>query len=266
MSTEVAFNQTTVDASSTMVEVIAGKYYKLNGQYYDIRFPLHWATNSKCYSEDDGMFFYTGPEHCLNCRDYGSYNGVFIAYCLNCAISYKGDEERVCVGSDCDKATEEEIYKCVPFLRGIPLYEIGDARLLEINKSEFLEENAESEDSEELWKSYFPDHIVAAELEWINQRSQLYQHFPTSLPSVASPANFENAHSIEDEDEDEDEITMVDLHYPDDRAEREMRWKRQRMQEVEEYAHEDEDEITMADLYYPDDRTEREMRWRRQQN
>ena len=253
MSTEVAFNQTTVDASSTMVEVIAGKYYKFNGQYYDIRFPLHWATNSKCYSSESEMFFYTGPEHCLNCRDYGSYNGVFIAYCLNCAISYKGDEARVCATGDCSNATEEEIYAYAPFLRGIPLSEIGDVSLLEINNTPFVEEQ---EDPEERWMFCFPDHIISEELEWRNYRSQLYE--------IARSTEVEN-------EEDEDEITMADLHYPDDRTEREMRWRRQRMQEVEtadaevEVEEEDEDEITMADLYYPNDRTEREMRWRRQQ-
>lgn len=52
------------------------QYYTFRGIHYDIAFPLHNVLNETPNS---------GPHHCMNCRDYGMFRGVFIMYCANCA-------------------------------------------------------------------------------------------------------------------------------------------------------------------------------------
>ena len=53
-----------------------GDYYSYRGQLYINQFPQMWATSHVAE---------TGPEECENCAFYGSWNGVFIGYCMNCA-------------------------------------------------------------------------------------------------------------------------------------------------------------------------------------
>lgn len=53
-----------------------------DGYKYVDTFPRDWLENEhpKC-----------GPVNCSNCRTYGSINGIFVGYCLNCACSdFKG--------------------------------------------------------------------------------------------------------------------------------------------------------------------------------
>jgi hypothetical protein len=52
-------------------------FYMIEQYKYANSFPHEWAM-----SHFDG----TGPEQCGNCYDYGSTDGVFLGYCLNCAI------------------------------------------------------------------------------------------------------------------------------------------------------------------------------------
>ena len=59
-------------------------FYVFKGIVYDRHFPIEWAMNPKKIDND----FTCGPTDCLNCLDYGSYNGVFIGYCANCAQEY----------------------------------------------------------------------------------------------------------------------------------------------------------------------------------
>jgi hypothetical protein len=59
-------------------------FYVFKGISYDKHFPIEWAMNPKKIDND----FQCGPPDCLNCLDYGSYNGVFIGYCANCAGEY----------------------------------------------------------------------------------------------------------------------------------------------------------------------------------
>lgn len=51
-------------------------YYSYRGHLYINQFPKMWAT---AHAAD------TGPEECENCNFYGSWNGIFIGYCVNCA-------------------------------------------------------------------------------------------------------------------------------------------------------------------------------------
>jgi hypothetical protein len=53
-----------------------GSYYSYHGELYIKQFPIAWA---KSHAPE------TGPEECGNCSFYGSWNGVFIGYCANCA-------------------------------------------------------------------------------------------------------------------------------------------------------------------------------------
>jgi hypothetical protein len=52
---------------------------------YHPSFPNDWAS-----SHEPG----TGPEQCNNCAIYGSYNGQFVGYCVNCASVYNGSRGR----------------------------------------------------------------------------------------------------------------------------------------------------------------------------
>lgn len=72
---------------NTMIEIIEadkGTIYVLNGVAYDIHFPLEWAIHPKRFDDN----YASCPSDCNNCLEYGSYNGVFIGYCLNCASAY----------------------------------------------------------------------------------------------------------------------------------------------------------------------------------
>jgi hypothetical protein len=55
------------------------EYYTISNKniVYIGTFPIEWALN---HEED------SGPECCSNCHSYGSINGVFIGYCMNCAL------------------------------------------------------------------------------------------------------------------------------------------------------------------------------------
>lgn len=53
-----------------------GDYYTVGYYKYANSFPKEWAQ-----SHLSG----TGPEQCGNCYEYGSIDGVFVGYCLNCA-------------------------------------------------------------------------------------------------------------------------------------------------------------------------------------
>jgi hypothetical protein len=61
------------------------EYYEYDGEIYTATFPLEWAKTHQVN---------TGPKNCKNCAYYGSWNGVFIGYCVNCArykyMGYRG--------------------------------------------------------------------------------------------------------------------------------------------------------------------------------
>jgi len=63
--------------------VDCGEFYMIGCYNYVNSFPKEWAQ-----SHLEG----TGPEFCSNCYDHGSKDGVFLGYCLNCAIYvYNGE-------------------------------------------------------------------------------------------------------------------------------------------------------------------------------
>ena len=91
-----------------IIKIIQGshqKIYQIGTVQYDIHFPLHWALEPM----KDEYFTY-GPSECNNCLEYGSYRGVFIGYCLNCAKMYqykKGNGFLDC-GVECSEDEEDD--------------------------------------------------------------------------------------------------------------------------------------------------------------
>jgi hypothetical protein len=61
-------------------------YYSYDEELYCGTFPEEWALDHL-----PG----TGPKDCGNCACYGSWNGVFLGYCANCAVyEYNGERGR----------------------------------------------------------------------------------------------------------------------------------------------------------------------------
>jgi hypothetical protein len=74
-----AYNEQT-NKKTLFVEVdVDNNSYYFDGCHYEINFPLHYAVS---HLEE------TGPKECANCKDFGSWRGLFIGYCANCAHMY----------------------------------------------------------------------------------------------------------------------------------------------------------------------------------
>jgi len=129
-------------------------YYMYNEELYTATFPIEWAENHL-----PG----TGPKECSNCACYGSWNGVFIGYCANCAdYEYNGECGRGFI--DCGKENNAEEVQHFSsafdtYLKNVNMDEIGDkdfvdsARMMMIEEvNEFvdsLEDESDEEDEEE---------------------------------------------------------------------------------------------------------------------
>ena len=175
----------TIDNEVTFYQGKQGKYYVIDGEKYDIHFPLYWATchngTNPEYPED-----IAGPKSCLNCKEYGSVNGVFVSYCLNCAY-YVFEETRE--GSD---GTPESL-QSLSYLRDVPISEIGDV---------YQEEQSDDyciEVIEEDWPEAIDPNLVSVD--------DLYRE--------------NDSNDILDEDD-----IYCDLYYDNERREREMRFNR----------------------------------------
>jgi hypothetical protein len=63
-------------------QIFVRQFYSYDEELYTRTFPFVWAQTHL-----PG----TGPKECKNCASFGSWNGVFIGYCANCAsYKYKG--------------------------------------------------------------------------------------------------------------------------------------------------------------------------------
>lgn len=81
------------------VPLYCGNIYLYDNCWYHEKFPEEWAKNHATT---------TGPIECLNCRDYGCINGIFIGYCVNCAIfAYEGERGRGFESSGCECEDED---------------------------------------------------------------------------------------------------------------------------------------------------------------
>ena len=114
-----------------------GDYYSYRGQLYIKQFPQMWATSHAAE---------TGPEECDNCSFHGSWNGVFIGYCMNCA-EYTYDFQR---GHGFIEHGEEQDLD-IPQLRAIDTYLYGVDLDVCINVSNdgFYQVDLDSDDEEE---------------------------------------------------------------------------------------------------------------------
>jgi len=110
------------------IEIIQGshqKIYQIGAVQYDIHFPLLWALEP---IKDEKGFIY-GPSDCSNCLGYGSYRGVFIGYCLNCAkiYGYERGNGFITHGVECSEGDNREAKNSVwnTYLKNVKLEDIG---------------------------------------------------------------------------------------------------------------------------------------------
>ena len=100
------------------------QYYTYDGELYTGTFPQEWV---KSHSSDG-----TGPKECINCNIVGSWNGVFIGYCSNCAeVVYKferGNGFYIMGIEKCINDNDKNAFKS--YLKNIDLKDIGDVDLI----------------------------------------------------------------------------------------------------------------------------------------
>ena len=116
-------------------------YYSYDEELYCGTFPEEWAENHL-----PG----TGPLECGNCAWFGSWNGVFLGYCANCAnYDYNGERGRGFI--DCGKENGAEEVQHFPsafdtYLKDINPDDVGDKDFMDSAKIMMLEEaNAANE-------------------------------------------------------------------------------------------------------------------------
>ena len=111
------------------------KYYKYDNELYTGTFPVDWAKNHLPK---------TGPKECQNCSYFGSWNGVFIGYCANCAVySYNGERGCGFIGLGKENICDEvESYTSVfdTYLKDVKMDEIGDKKIMDTANIIMIEE------------------------------------------------------------------------------------------------------------------------------
>jgi len=101
-------------------------YYSYDEELYCGTFPEEWAEN---HAEG------TGPKECGNCNESGSWNGVFLGYCGNCAdYVYNGTRGRGLVGlgkenNNASVLGYPSIYST--YLKGVAPHEVGDTDFMD---------------------------------------------------------------------------------------------------------------------------------------
>jgi len=101
-------------------------YYSYDEELYCGTFPEEWVLDH---------FPGTGPKECRNCAQFGSWNGVFLGYCCNCAYyEYNGERGRglINVGvedNDIDVVDFPSIFDT--YLEGVSLDDVGDTDFMD---------------------------------------------------------------------------------------------------------------------------------------
>jgi hypothetical protein len=124
---------------SNEVNIVFGgdklQYYKCRGELYTATFPIEWAKNHLPN---------TGPTECGNCFYFGSWNGVFIGYCANCAYyCYNGERGCGFIGLGKENVFEhDEKYTSVfeSYLKDVKLDQIGDKSIMDSENIIMIEE------------------------------------------------------------------------------------------------------------------------------
>ena len=111
-------------------------------ELYTFGFPMEWAMNHSPGS---------GPKECGNCAWYGSWNGVFIGYCANCAEdAYNGERGRGFINFGEENDAEEVQHFPSAFdtyLKNVNMDEIGDKDFVDTARMKMIEEVNEFVDS-----------------------------------------------------------------------------------------------------------------------
>ena len=133
-------------------------YYSYDEELYCGTFPEQWAKNHLNGS---------GPKECKNCNYYGSWNGVFIGYCANCAHSvYNGERGRGLI--DMGKENKHESVIQYPsifetYLKGINPYDVGD--------TDFMD-SAKYVNYIDIYNNHIEDLLVPVDYEYDDNENQ----------------------------------------------------------------------------------------------
>jgi hypothetical protein len=105
-------------------------YYSYDEELYCGTFPEEWAQNHLPT---------TGPKECGNCVYYGSWNGVFLGYCANCA-NYVYNGERgygfIDIGRECDYNRDVDGFSIFDtYLKDVFPDDIGDKDFMDSFKA-----------------------------------------------------------------------------------------------------------------------------------
>lgn len=124
-----------------------GDYYSYQGELYIKQFPKMWATSHVPE---------TGPGECENCNFYGSWNGVFIGYCMNCAdyvYEYQRGHGFIDHGEEVNNEDIPQLRAMDTYLYGVELDEIRTTApnrdFYELSDSEDSKDSKDSKDSED---------------------------------------------------------------------------------------------------------------------
>jgi hypothetical protein len=124
-----------------------GDYYSYQGQLYIKQFPKMWATS---HAPE------TGPAECGNCNFYGSWNGVFIGYCANCAIyiyEYQRGHGFIDHGEELNNEDIPQLRAMDTYLYGIDLDEIKTQ-----DNNDFYAISSDSEDDVDKYLDKMKEH------------------------------------------------------------------------------------------------------------
>jgi hypothetical protein len=116
-------------------------YYSYQGELYIKQFPKMWATSHVPE---------TGPGECGNCNVYGSWNGIFIGYCVNCAeyvYEYQRGHGFIDHGEEQDMDVPQ-LRAMDTYLHGIELDEIEIAPNRDFYNIDYDSETVDDLDSE----------------------------------------------------------------------------------------------------------------------
>ena len=200
--------------SIAIVKGIQGMYYIVEGEKYDINFPLKWAL---CQNPIGEIPEIPGPKHCENCKTYGSINEVFVAYCKNCATIYNGEREGILGNA----YVAREVLDSLSYMKGVSIADIGDTEF-PMNEGG-LDEPAEP-DCQEEEKDQKPDQEPDQDDEDEDPR---FTYFDEPIFYHEDNVARENSKRLKLRQMRAQEPDMMDIFYPNDRQEREMRWMRQ---------------------------------------
>jgi hypothetical protein len=107
-------------------------HYRYKDELYTYTFPIEWAKTHLPKS---------GPAECGNCAYFGSWNGVFIGYCANCAhYFYKGERGRGFIGLGIENSSEDYVSVFDTYLKDVNFDDIGDKKIMDTKNIIMIEE------------------------------------------------------------------------------------------------------------------------------